>query len=372
MAKSMRELEERAQKFARRGQIGRAIGEYRNLVSLKPRDVRLRHKLGELFAQYGDYDSAVDNFLPVASKLTKKGFVNRAIPVYKRILEMDPEHLEARMQLAELFRQEGYEKEAVSHLCLALVPLKKQGNERTLQKVMDRLIELRPADKGIRRQLSGFLIETGRLQDAAQLLAQCALALYKSGQTKEFVEAAGQALELDVSNVALLNALARVLLEQNDVKTALQRLDQALKLQPNCVESLWLLARAFDLLGKTNKVAMVGRLLKEICDDRGDPTCIRKIAERVNQLVEDSSPVLVRPDALSLAPPPTTPKKDILAVKPAKPKKKTQSIHDLPTRVVHMHLGMLDTNDDIPEISANEVEMLSEDDAEEVSGVYSA
>ena len=261
MAKFKRDLENRAQKYAGRGQIGKAIAEYRNLVSIYSTDVRLRHKLGELLAQNGD----------------------------------------------------------------------------------------------------------------CQGLAHCAIELSRASQTEEFLLAAEQALELDAANLALLNGLARAHLERREIGLALQRLDESLRQEPNCVESLWLLARAFDMLGKPQKVAMVGRQLREICQDRGDPTSVRKIAQEVSLLAGGADPGLVPPKPITIGAPRQTPEEDLIAAQFEMAKKKPVTINDQPTRIVHIPLGMFDSDDEPPEICSDDVIMLpDDDDLEEVSGVYSA
>jgi len=360
-----RDLEKRAHKYAGRGQIAKAIEDYRQLVSIYAADIRLRRKLAELLAQFGNNQEAVENYLIVARKLRKKGFRNRAVPIFKRILELDPEHLDARMQLAELYLEEGFEREAVSHLRQAMAPLKRQGNQRTLLRVMKQLVELRPADLDIRRQVVEHFNRAGRRQEAAQLLAHSAMELSKTNQTEDFLLAAEQALELDHHNLALLNGLAKAHLERREIGLALQRLDLALQQEPNCVESLWLLARAFDLLGKPKKVAMVGRQLKEICDNRGDPTCVRKIVQEVSLLAGGVESGLIGRRQ--------TPEEDLIAAQFDAATKKPDTISDQPTRVVHLPLGMFDVEDDVPEISSDEVVMLADDDdLDEVSGVYPA
>jgi tetratricopeptide (TPR) repeat protein len=96
-----------AQKYILRGQSKKAIKEYLKLIETSPKDKRLYLKLGDLYLKDGENEKAIDEYLKLADLYIEEDLNFRAISIYKKVLSIDPKHLEAFHNMAKLYLKEG-------------------------------------------------------------------------------------------------------------------------------------------------------------------------------------------------------------------------------------------------------------------------
>jgi tetratricopeptide (TPR) repeat protein len=88
-------------------QINKAIQECSKEIEKSPWNTRLRLKLGDLHLRNGDDEKAIREYLQAAELEAKEDLVTRAIAIYKRVLSIDSNHIQALRRIAELFSKEG-------------------------------------------------------------------------------------------------------------------------------------------------------------------------------------------------------------------------------------------------------------------------
>ena len=91
---------EAANKFLKKRNLSRAISEYQKALKLDSDDIRLRLRLGDLLLRDKRPEDAVDVLVKVANIYEDRGFLLKAVSVYKRILQMQPDEAKNRLQLA--------------------------------------------------------------------------------------------------------------------------------------------------------------------------------------------------------------------------------------------------------------------------------
>lgn len=96
-----------AQKYVQKGQLDKAIKEYRRIVEAEPGDVRTWLKIGDLQAKKGSAPEATDTYLRVANHYSEQGFYLKAVAVYKQVLLLQPRFVEVHLKLAALYQQLG-------------------------------------------------------------------------------------------------------------------------------------------------------------------------------------------------------------------------------------------------------------------------
>lgn len=101
-----------AQKYILKGQSKKAVKEFQKLVEATPRDSRLRLKLGDLYLKNGENESALQEYLKVAELYEEEDLNLRAISIYKKILSVNPNYVEALHRIARLYMSEGLEGSA--------------------------------------------------------------------------------------------------------------------------------------------------------------------------------------------------------------------------------------------------------------------
>jgi tetratricopeptide (TPR) repeat protein len=90
-----------------KGQIKKTIQECSKQVEKFPKDKRLRLKLGDLYLKNGDDEKAIREYLQMGDLYAKEDLNARAIAIYKRVLSVDPRHIEAMHRMAALYFKEG-------------------------------------------------------------------------------------------------------------------------------------------------------------------------------------------------------------------------------------------------------------------------
>ncbi len=94
--------------FNSRGHIEKAIQECSKALEKSPGDSRVRLKLGDLHLKNGDDQRAIKEYLQTAELYAKEDFNTQAIAIYKRIVSIDPKHIEAIHRLAKLYLKESF------------------------------------------------------------------------------------------------------------------------------------------------------------------------------------------------------------------------------------------------------------------------
>ncbi len=90
-----------------KGRDKNAIQECLKEVERSPKDERLRLKLADLYLRHGDNEKAVKEYLRTGELYAGEDLNTRAIAVYRRVLSIDPEHVEAIHRMAGLYLKEG-------------------------------------------------------------------------------------------------------------------------------------------------------------------------------------------------------------------------------------------------------------------------
>ena len=101
-----------AQKYILKGQSKKAVKELQKLVEAAPRDSRLRLKLGDLYLKNGENENALREYLKVAELYEEEDLNLRAISIYKKILSVNPNYVEALHRIGKLYMSEGLEGSA--------------------------------------------------------------------------------------------------------------------------------------------------------------------------------------------------------------------------------------------------------------------
>ena len=122
-------LTEFLNKIRQKNQLDQAIKEHRKILDRNPSQIRVRQKLGELYARTGDNEQAISHLLGAANAYMNTGFMAKAIVVFKQILRMDPADREATLNLAKLYHQGDLLADALEFYRKTAEILRKNGEE---------------------------------------------------------------------------------------------------------------------------------------------------------------------------------------------------------------------------------------------------
>ena len=321
-----------ARKFVDKGQIDKAVKEYLRIVHEDPKDVRVWLKIGDLYAKKGAKQDATDTYLKVARFYHEQGFFLKAVAVYKQILKLDPRLVDVILKLAELYRQLGLMSDAMQHFESVAAHFHREGNTKEALETVKKLVDLDPENIATRIKLAELYSKEGLVEEASAEFTLACDQLRRQNRQDDFVKVAERLLWHKPENHALNRELAGLYLRRNDPRRALQKLQACFKADPRDVETLGLLAQAFQALDQKAKTVSVLKELARIHVEnkqRDKATEVfRKILEFVPndpdamQFLNISSPQVAAPGPQHqqlVAPPPMAPQAPPQAPPPVRP-----------------------------------------------------
>lgn len=250
-----------ARKFVDKGQIDKAVKEYLRIVHEDPKDVRVWLKIGDLYAKKGAKQDAIETYLKVARFYHEQGFFLKAVAVYKQILKLDPRLVDVILKLAELYRQLGLMSDAMQHFESVAAHFHREGNTKEALATVKKLVDLDPENIATRIKLAELYSKEGLVEEAATEFTVACEHLRRQGRQDDFLKVAERLLWHKPDNHALNRELSGLYLRRNDPRRALQKLQACFKADPRDVETLGLLAQAFQALDQKAKTVSV---LKEL------------------------------------------------------------------------------------------------------------
>lgn len=270
-----------AQKLVEKGQFDKAIREYLKVVAEDDNDIRIWIRIGDLYVKLGQKNEAVENYKKVAQLYGKQADPEKAIAVYKRILEIAPGTIEAHLALGGIYREQGRLGHATQQYELASQALTRQGKVRDALRAEQAIVDIMPDSIARRIKLAELYSKENMYSDAAREFAQAAAYLRNAGRMDDYAKVAERLLFHAPTNLDALKELARYYMKAGDGPRALTRLQAGFKVAPKDPEILDLLADAFAALGKNDKSVAVLKELAHIYTERGALAAARSTWQRI-------------------------------------------------------------------------------------------
>src|SRR5262245_53410400 len=256
-----------ARKFVDKGQIDKAVKEYLRIVHEDPKDVRVWLKIGDLYAKKGSKQDAIETYLKVARFYHEQGFFLKAVAVYKQILKLDPRLVDVILKLAELYRQLGLMSDAMQHFESVAAHFHREGKTKEALATVRQLVDLDPQNVATRIKLAELYSKEGMTEEAVTEFGMVCEQLRRQNRQDDFMKVAERLLWHRPDNRELNRELASLYLRRNDPRRALQKLQICFKADQRDVETLALLAQAFQALDQKGKTVSVLKELARVFEE---------------------------------------------------------------------------------------------------------
>jgi len=138
---SIDKLHNSAQKFIQKGQFDKAIGVYNKIVDLDP-DIRNHQKLAELLGKADRKTEAVEEYKIIAEHYSSNSEFLKAIAVYKLMQKLNPEKPDIALSLASLNNRLGLRGNALAEYTAALTIFEKHKDNSKALKALEAMAEL--------------------------------------------------------------------------------------------------------------------------------------------------------------------------------------------------------------------------------------
>jgi pilus assembly protein FimV len=316
---------EAAAKLVAKGAYDKAIKEYQKVLEVDSKDVRILQKMGELYQKKNDNPQAAHYFTKVAESYSADGFFLKAVALYKQVLKLNPNLIDVNAKLAELHQQLGLMSEAMAYYQTVANAYDKQGNTKASLDTLKKMVDLDPENIASRIKLAELYAREGMQQEASQEFKRAADYLKRNNRTDDYLRVAERISSLEPDNLELARELAGVYLSKGDQKRALAKLQTCFKADPKDIDTLNLLAQAFEGLGQTSKTTSVYKELAKIYAERGRADEATKVWAKVAQLDPHDPDVAARraPAAGTAAPAPES-RRSTATTAPAAPARVVQ------------------------------------------------
>jgi tetratricopeptide (TPR) repeat protein len=245
-----------AEKYAAKGQHDKAAKEYQALVDDDPQDVRSWLLLADCLVRCGQRDKAIEKYLQVAKFYTQAKQAQKALAVYRQVLNLDGSRLDVHLRCGHLFRELGQTPDAVLVYEKVASAYLKTGRAQEAFELFAAVADLDPGNVAKRLRLAELYSREKMLDEAVEQFGRCADGLFEAGRVQEYIRVAERLLyHRPVDEV--LHTLAGVYLKLNEPRRALMKLNTLLQKSPSSPDGLELLAETFVALGKKDKAISV-------------------------------------------------------------------------------------------------------------------
>lgn len=154
-----------AQKFVAKGQLDKAVAEYARIVKDFPNDTNTHNTIGDLHMKRGDKESAIVSFRTAADILNKDGFALKAIALYKKVLNINPDQVDVQMQMGKLNAERGMLGNANENYLAAVAYFTKQGRKDRTLDVYKILCNLNPNNMALAQKLAELYLSEGMVNE---------------------------------------------------------------------------------------------------------------------------------------------------------------------------------------------------------------
>src|ERR1700694_19145 len=270
---------ESAAKLISKGQFEKAVKEYQRVLEADPDDVRVLQKLAELYQKMNRKAEAADCFEKVARTYAAQGFYLKAVALYKQVRKVI-DRVEVNIRLAELYQQLGLVGDATKEWQAAAAYYEKIGDSKASLDTLRKLVDLDPDNVAARIRLGEQYARREQMVEAVSELRRAATYLQKAGRQDDYLRVAERVSHLDQGDATLARELAESYLGRGDSRRALTKLQICFKVNPRDLGTLQMLASSFQDLGQVSKTVSVLKELARVHVDAGRGADARKTYEQ--------------------------------------------------------------------------------------------
>lgn len=169
-----RKILEKARVAARKGKRRKAIALYQRILEVEPDDVEIHRRLAPLFARARRVDEALESFDKAVVGLVRHGMEDKAIGVCREVLEFYPKRPEVWEALARLELERKREADALEALRNGRRYCRRKAQRPDAIRLLRLAHEIADDDVAIAADLALLLRHSGRRPEALRLLGALA------------------------------------------------------------------------------------------------------------------------------------------------------------------------------------------------------
>jgi len=245
LAANKDKLLESAQKNLKKKQVSKAIKDYAKIVEIDPADVRSRQKLAELYVRTNKNTEAYEQYESVAKYFSSNGFHLKAIAIYKQMQSLDPSQISIFNRLAELNEKQGLLGNAMAEYRNLVSYFERNGMIADVIKTLEKMRELDPDNLNIRIKLAEVYANNERQDDGLEELEAALGVLSEKGAYDKILKLYKMFLPLYPDNKKMQMGLALAFYEKGDYVRGVTILENLLRDKQGDPDLLRLVGRGY-------------------------------------------------------------------------------------------------------------------------------
>jgi tetratricopeptide (TPR) repeat protein len=254
-----------AEKFVQQGKLQNAISEYEKIIKSDPKDLTVMNTVGDLYSRLGESDRAIECFKSVGDAYAQQGFTVKAIAMYKKLSKLRPT-LEGALRLAELYTQQGLFNDARAQYLQVAEEFLRGGELEQAVRIFQKTLEMDPENVNMRTRLAEVYLRLGKKAEAWDIFATAAESLRARGAHTAAEEILQRMLTLDPNNSHALMLRGRMAFDGGDFATAIKNLERVADLD-NHAEALNVLLQAYLQTGQLAEAGGIANKLATVHND---------------------------------------------------------------------------------------------------------
>jgi tetratricopeptide (TPR) repeat protein len=232
-----------ASKYVQQGKYEAAIEEYRRIVQADPHDVTTFNTLGDLYSKVGHGGEALRCFMHVAENYRANGFNLKAIAMLKKVSKLDPSNVEIGLKLAALYAQQKLIVDARHQYLAVAEHYLREGQPQRALDIYQKVADLDPENTSIQIKLAEAYLREGQPEQAYEAFVAAAGEMRRQRKEEEALEVYLRALSANPRGQLALSSVINLYIQRNDIPNAVSLIERLLQERPSDAELLILLSR---------------------------------------------------------------------------------------------------------------------------------
>ncbi len=228
----------------------------------------------------GEPAAAIEAYAAVAAQFSRGGFDAKAVAIFKQILKVDAQNLDAHVKLGEHFQRMGLASDAMRELNEAVRICQERGLKREAFDLLKRIAALDPANIPNRLRLADLLARENLLEEARGEYHSLLDQVQGSQEPAHVLRVAEQLMRVFPEDDRGVPAWVRSKLALGEGDAALRHLKKLLATSSDNIALREQLVEVYRARGDQGMVRSTYREIAELHKRRGDHEAARDILQR--------------------------------------------------------------------------------------------
>jgi pilus assembly protein FimV len=270
-----------AQKFSAKGQFDKAILEWRKLLEENPSDSTIFNTIGDLCLKKGGTKGkaeAVEAYYRAGTILAAEGFTSKAIAVYKKVLNIDPQKMEVHLALGDMNADKGLTGNALENYKQAADYYSKNKDMVKALSIYQKMADLNPSNIAFKLKLADMYVKSDMKAQAVKAYCEVADVHMSTEAFQDARQVFEKALALDPANKEIYHKAGIIYYKEGKYVEACKALKPAFE---NDASNKELADLYLDALTKAGRDAEAEELYRKLLSEDPDRIDLRERLFRI-------------------------------------------------------------------------------------------